>query len=476
MRFTLEPNTMLADRYRITGELGRGGMGVVYRAEHTLLGKAVAIKVLSTGGPEFHERFKREARLLARVDHPGVCGVTDFGTTTEGSFFLVMELLDGTTLDRILMADRRLPVRRCLLVFKQIAEALGHCHAAGIVHRDLKPENIMLLKVPAGAPPAVKVLDFGIAVSTHEDPTAPRVTRTGIILGTPAFMSPEQATGRTVDARSDIYALGVMLVETLTGRNPFDMGASLETMSAQAHLIAPSLHEIAPDIDIPEDLDVLVARLLAKDRDVRIQTAEEVAEAIRCILAGEPTHITRHVEVGVPRPGGATVVRRDPVPERTRAPLWAWLFLGAGLVAGVLALIFWGGAGDSPPPNPPPPLVTAPVEVDGVSVTAIATARAVVNRFPEGEASVFPDDVGRVYCHLVIRNVGAERKVVLVWFLNDTEKFRVDLEIGVADAWRTWGVAKVPREATGRWRCDALTSNLSLLASVPFEVKATTAP
>jgi serine/threonine protein kinase len=467
------PGTLLSDRYRLLDELGRGGMGVVFRAEHTLLGRLVAIKVLSSHGAEFLERFKREARLLARIDHPGVCGVMDFGVTPEGAFFLVMEFLDGMTLDRVLLRDRRLPVRQVIAVFRQVAEALAHCHTAGIVHRDLKPENIMLPRTPEIPPGSVRILDFGIAVSTQPDAQAPRVTRAGIVLGTPAFMSPEQATGGQVDARSDLYAVGVMMYEAITGTNPFEAGDALKTMAAQAHHLARPMAEAAPDLDIPPELELIVARLLAKDRAARIQTADELARALGALERGEPSQLTRP-QPALPSAHQPTVLDAKGSSSTRRA----WL-LGIGIVAlaGLIGAVVLLSGTDTPvvpaadtletvdPALPP----IAPVE--GLTFTAHTIARRIVDRRPEGVATTFPSDVNKVYCHILVDNSSDLKQVTAVWYFRDEERSRIDLRIGKSPRWNTFAVTPIDPKRTGPWRCDILGPDGQRLSSASFEIR-----
>ncbi len=473
-----EPGALIADRYRLLDELGRGGMGVVWRAEHVALGKQVAVKLVTSQGGDFLERFKREARLLARVDHPGVCGVTDFGVTADGAFFLVMELLDGQTLDRVLVRDGRVPMRVALGVFRQVADALAACHAAGIVHRDLKPENIMLLRGPGPAPdvPTVKVLDFGIAVSTLPDDGAPRVTRAGIVLGTPAFMSPEQATGGDVDARSDIYALGLMLVEAIAGYNPFEKGNALKTMAAHSHEEAPALSALVPELDVPPDLDVLVARMLVKEPAGRVQSAREVSAALSALASGAPTHLTR------PEPAFNADLGARPTREEGKGgggtPWLLWLLVLV-LVGGVVAFI----ATLEPDVRPATDLDAigdarrgrdaggvSVGTIEGLTVTAHSIATGVEGRQPTGVGTAFSADVGKVYCHIRVKNEGAHRRVVLVWYRNDEERFRVNLKVGESPAWHTWGEARLSDKLTGAWRCDIQTPDGALLSSASFEV------
>ncbi|MEO6418370.1 MAG: serine/threonine-protein kinase, partial [Polyangiaceae bacterium] len=225
--------TTLSGRYKIEKLLGEGGMGAVYQAEHTHMRKRLAVKVLHpemSRLPEVVARFEREAMAAAHIDHPNVATATDFGKLEDGSFFLVLEFVEGESL-RDVIAVGRLETGRALRILRQIAAALQRAHALGIVHRDLKPENVMLVN-REGEPDFVKVLDFGIAKVQIGELTAgnvkesgpgqPLLTQAGMVYGTPEYMAPEQALGQPVDPRADIYSLGIIGYEMLAGVRPFD--------------------------------------------------------------------------------------------------------------------------------------------------------------------------------------------------------------------------------------------------------------
>jgi serine/threonine protein kinase len=214
---------VVGERYRIVSRIGVGGMGAVYRAEHTMMRRDLAIKVLLTelgGREEFARRFEREAESASRLAHPNIITVTDFGRTPDGLPFLAMEFLAG---DSLTSAIKQGPLsrERALGIIRQILRALDHAHAAGIVHRDLKPDNIMLVERD-GQRDVVKILDFGIAKVTQPASGHEALTQAGVIFGTPEYLSPEQALGESVDARADLYAAGVILFEMLAGRRPFE--------------------------------------------------------------------------------------------------------------------------------------------------------------------------------------------------------------------------------------------------------------
>lgn len=268
---------IIAGRFRVDRLIGEGGMGSVYEATHETLPRKFAVKILR---PElayeknFIERFRREAIAAARVEHPNVIYITDFGYTESGSVYLVMEYLEGTGLDELICRQTRLPVNRALPILIQTADALHHAHQQKVVHRDLKPENILLTTV-RGQRDFVKVLDFGIAKLREPEFDQVALTMKGQVFGTAEYMSPEQATGEQLDGRSDLYAVGVLAYEMLTGDPPF-LGPPMEVL--RAHVKTPPLAPSTKlrDHHIPPALDALVLRCLAKDPAKRYQTGAEL--------------------------------------------------------------------------------------------------------------------------------------------------------------------------------------------------------
>ncbi len=277
--------TTLSGRYLLEERLGEGAMGVVYKGEHTMMRKPVAIKVLQkslSSDPEVMQRFQREAQSAGRIGHPNVCAATDFGDTDDGELFMVMEYLEGRTLtDEITIHGALSPVRVVGLGL-QLCAALEAAHAIGVVHRDLKPENIMI--VGAGADEQVKVMDFGVASVSLEGPEDVKLTRAGAVYGTPAYMAPEQVTGDGVDARSDLYALGVLLHECLTGKLPFKANTATQMMTL--HLTTEP--EPLPD-SIPPGLRAVVEALLAKNPDDRPADATSTARLLDTALDAAST-------------------------------------------------------------------------------------------------------------------------------------------------------------------------------------------
>jgi serine/threonine-protein kinase len=273
-------------RYRIDGVLGRGGMGVVYRARHEVIDKLVAIKILlATEDREVVERFVNEARAATSIGNAHIVDTVDFGTLPDGATYFVMEYLEGETLAKHIKSTRFVPAERALYIAKQITQGMSAAHRAGIVHRDLKPENTFLTH-REGHDDFVKLLDFGIAKMQHAQN---RLTRAGTIFGTPHYMSPEQAAGREVDPRTDIYSLGVMLYEMLSGKVPFDAENPMGLLTQ--HLYSePVPLTLFPDLPQPISgpLDAVVLKCLAKSPDERYATMGDLGADLERVERGEP--------------------------------------------------------------------------------------------------------------------------------------------------------------------------------------------
>ena len=314
--------TTVAGRYRVEKLLGTGGMGAVYRAEHVHMKKTVALKVLHKeflGVNEVVARFEREAIAAGRIEHANVAPATDFGKLEDGSFYLVLEYIDGKSL-RALIEGGPLPWERAVAIARQVASALSAAHAAGIVHRDLKPDNVMLVPQADGSE-RVKVLDFGIARVTLAD--APRdathLTKVGAVMGTVAYMSPEQALGEDVDERTDLYALGVIVHEMISGRVPFDAGTA-------AQILAKQITEEPPPLPPgpPAALGALVGELLKKTRVERPPSARAVLERLEGLDSAAKS------------PAAAAPV--SPAPDRRRVLYGIGVAAAALGVLGVIAL------------------------------------------------------------------------------------------------------------------------------------------
>ena len=278
--------TLLLDRYRLLKKLGEGGMGTVYLAEHVTIKKRCAIKLLN---PEFAhksdlvERFLQEARAASMIAHENVVEITDFGAAPNGSVFFVMEMLIGEDLSETIKREAPLPWSRVAPIALQICRALAAAHNKGIVHRDMKPENCFRVERHGNAD-FIKVLDFGIAKVTSDDPdgTGGLLTSTGMIFGTPTYMSPEQAQGQSVDLRSDIYALGVILYELLTGVSPFQREDAQSTIRAILTEGVRSPSRIVPAISPAMEAVILCA--MARDPQHRFESMEALQHALQDVM------------------------------------------------------------------------------------------------------------------------------------------------------------------------------------------------
>jgi tetratricopeptide (TPR) repeat protein/tRNA A-37 threonylcarbamoyl transferase component Bud32 len=279
-------------RYRVLAKVGQGAMGVVYAAEHVDLEKRVALKLLAARiarRPDALERFRNEARTASKIGSPYICDVTDFGELTDGRLFLVMEYLSGRPLRAPLDSEGFIPPARAIPILRQVAKALGAAHDKGIIHLDVKPDNVMLLD---GRRESIKVVDFGVAGLLGDRPIDKGTDELETTVnGTPAYMAPERALGRGYDHRSDIYSLGVMAYEVLTGTIPFDAEDIITTLRKQVHEAPEPLRTRAPDRRIPAPLEEVVFKMLAKDPEQRPQSMAEV-EGVLCeaqIAAGLTT-------------------------------------------------------------------------------------------------------------------------------------------------------------------------------------------
>jgi len=315
--------------FRIERELGRGGMGVVYLAEHVHLGRRVALKFLGPGLAEtddFRERFVRESRLAASLHHPNIVTVYDAGEA-DGRLYIAMQYIDGTDLATVLSKEGALEPERALTILEQIASALDAAHAEGLVHRDVKPANVLMRDGHA------YLTDFGL---TKRTTSATSLTATGQFVGTAQYMAPEQIMGEAVDGRADIYALGCILFHCLTGVAPFERENSVAVIYAHLSEPPPAASALRPEL--PAALDAVIARAMAKAADDRYPTGAALAEAARGALV-----------TGAAEP--AREPARPPAPARPRR-LWA---AGAALLAvlliGVVAVLAAGG-GDEPPGEP----------------------------------------------------------------------------------------------------------------------------
>jgi tRNA A-37 threonylcarbamoyl transferase component Bud32 len=297
---------VLSDRYRILRKLGEGGMGTVYQAEHALIEKRIALKVLFpelTRRTDLVARFLQEAKSASRIGHENVIDISDFGQSPEGLVYIAMEYLDGQDLSQLIKAEGPQPWPRARPILMQIAKALRAAHEHGIIHRDMKPENVFLIQ-REGRPDFVKVLDFGIAKVVNVDDGGPRLTQAGMIFGTPEYMSPEQAQGQTPDHRVDIYAVGCLMYHLLTGTVPFTADNFMGILTK--HMLEPvePPGQRKPELGIPADVEAVCMRALEKERDKRWQDMDAFYRALSA-AGGDPFESSGVYAPGVHSPSAA---------------------------------------------------------------------------------------------------------------------------------------------------------------------------
>jgi serine/threonine protein kinase len=350
---------ILAGKYRIDGMLGRGGMGAVYRATHVMLNKTVAVKTITPDlvtSTEVAQRFQREARAASNLEHPNIVAVYDLGQSADGALYIAMEYVPGQNLKDVIRASGPMAPVRIVRLLRQAASGLARAHTAHIVHRDLKPQNLMVSRAADGHE-VVKLVDFGIAKSLEEGAT--QLTSAGYSLGTPHYMAPEQAAGQEVDARADLYSLGVILYEMLVGDVPFT------ATSASAVLVKhlneppePPSHR-RPDLQIPPALEAVTLKCLEKDPARRFQTAEGFTAALESAVPGwESTPSpTPTLGEGLP-PGSTSMATAAPVPPPL-PPLSA-------------ASVDPGARPTGPVPDAPAPVASRPVPARGSTRRLIA--------------------------------------------------------------------------------------------------------
>ncbi|PRQ01238.1 serine/threonine-protein kinase [Enhygromyxa salina] len=416
----LEEGREIASRYRIIRHLGSGGMGNVYLAEQTAIGKLVAVKTLSvelSRRKVLRERFLREARSASQIRHVNVVDITDYGSTEEGAPFIAMEYLEGEDLKQILHREGRLSFERARRFIVQICNALQAAHDQGIVHRDVKPANCFCVD-QSGTSDLIKVVDFGIAKTTAEGDSS-ELTKTGVIVGTAAYMAPEQARGDAdVDSRADVYAVGVMLFRMLTGKLPYSSNHPLGMITKHLTEPVPSLRAFAPEAKLSPAVERIVHKALAKDREQRWQSAGELARALEQI--------------------------EEATAAGARSRVWIGAAVVGALIVGGLAFAFSQGhltasasvieveppaaTPEPEPAEPPEPPIPTDVAVDPVPEPPSTTVVVTLEGAPAG-AQVFIGD----------REVGSADQP----FTLDKSDATVSLEI-VAEGYERAAVVVVP--------------------------------
>jgi eukaryotic-like serine/threonine-protein kinase len=283
---------VINDRFRVVALIARGGMGKVYRAEQAPLGRVCALKVLNPNyagdsDPEFHKRFFLEASIASKLTHPNSVTIFDYGRTEDDVYYMAMEYLEGRTLHRTIREEGPFAEERAAHIARQICRALREAHSLGVIHRDLKPANIYLVEHGDEAD-FVKVLDFGL-VKRFEGEQQEELTQAGLFMGSPKYMSPEQIRGDRVDARTDIYSLGVVIYEMLTGKVPFDRANSVNILMAHVNEPPPPLQDTNPDSHVSPAIEDVVFRCLAKDPDIRFSSMDEMLASLKQAGSGALT-------------------------------------------------------------------------------------------------------------------------------------------------------------------------------------------
>lgn len=372
--------TTINDRFKVLGLVAKGGMGKVYKAEQSPLGRIVAVKVLhpnyaGDGDPEFSKRFTLEASVVSRLKHPNTVTVYDYGETADGVYFMAMEYLEGKTLHRLIREEGSLEVGRALHILVQVARSLREAHGQGVIHRDLKPANIFLIRHDDDAD-FVKVLDFGL-VKNLDEPDGESLTKTGLFMGSPKYMAPEQIRGDRVTPATDVYALGVILFEMLAGKVPYDRPNSANLLLAHVNEPVPTIQSVNPLVSVPQAIEEIAYRCMSKAAEDRFQSMEELIAAIKqagIFVSGLGPSLTGefHNSLSAPR---ATASGESPRATASKMPPLP-LSAGEPTVSGGEALTQPRGPLSSPhaaaPPEPPPAVAPQPRSPLPVAIGVVA--------------------------------------------------------------------------------------------------------
>lgn len=325
----------ISERCLVESIIGEGGMGVVYKAWEDKSKQGVAVKVLRQQFVEDElavKRFKHEAIAASRLSHPHIVALHDYGSTSDGYLFMVMEIIDGKSLAQVVRDKRQLAVVRTVNVITQVCDALEHAHQRGVIHRDLKPGNIMLTQFE-NEQDYVKLVDFGIAkLLVNDGELETGIEQKGEVLGSPLYMSPEQCLGRNLDGRSDIYSLGIVMYETLTGKVPHIGKTAHETIEMQIQKDPLPFNAKRPDLYIPEPIEAVVFKALAKDPAARQQTMKEFADELRSALEKSHDSLEKRTSSGISK-----ISRVQPAPSNNQNKIIAVVigFVIALVLAGV---------------------------------------------------------------------------------------------------------------------------------------------
>jgi serine/threonine-protein kinase len=347
---------VINERFKVTGVIAKGGMGKVYRAEQAPLGRVCAVKVLNPSysgsqDPEFHKRFFLEASIASKLTHPNTVTIFDYGKTADDIYFMAMEYLEGRTLHRAIREATFFPEARAVHVARQVCRALREAHGIGVIHRDLKPANIFLVE-HGDEVDFVKLLDFGLVKRINGDGRGEELTQAGLFMGSPKYMAPEQIRGERVDTRTDVYALGIILYEMVTGKVPFDRSSSVQILMAHVHDAPPPLRQTNPRVDVSQALEDLIARCTSKNPDERFASMDEIIAALKVVAPPSSVQSTPHLPPQPPSGSGAHAL---PNPTGSGAvPTPGPSESGAKAISPVFSLPVAPAPAAAPPPRAPP--------------------------------------------------------------------------------------------------------------------------